>query len=65
MAVLSRADPHPIEAAKVDGCNAWQVFRHISLPFVMPFIYIAPSGYLGLRQRHSRHRLTSGCGLTA
>ncbi len=34
--------PHePIEAAKVDGCNPWQVFRHITLPFLMPFIYIA------------------------
>ena len=31
----------PIEAAKVDGCNSWQVFRHITLPFLMPFVYIA------------------------
>lgn len=31
----------PIEAARVDGCNPWQVFRHITLPFLMPFIYIA------------------------
>ncbi|MQT11777.1 carbohydrate ABC transporter permease [Segnochrobactrum spirostomi] len=31
----------PIEAAKVDGCNPIQVFRHITLPFLMPFIYIA------------------------
>ncbi len=31
----------PIEAAKVDGCNAWQVFRHITLPFIMPFAFIA------------------------
>ncbi len=31
----------PIEAAKVDGCTAWQTFRHITLPFLMPFIYIA------------------------
>ncbi len=31
----------PIEAARVDGCNSWQVFRHITLPFLMPFIYIA------------------------
>ncbi|KNG92683.1 carbohydrate ABC transporter permease [Pseudaestuariivita atlantica] len=31
----------PIEAAKVDGCSNWQVFRHITLPFLMPFIYIA------------------------
>ena len=31
----------PIEAAKVDGCNAVQTFRHITLPFLMPFIFIA------------------------
>ncbi|MEM7047448.1 MAG: sugar ABC transporter permease [Pseudomonadota bacterium] len=31
----------PIEAAKVDGCNPWQVFRHITLPFLMPFAFIA------------------------
>lgn len=31
----------PLEAAKVDGCNAWQIFRHITLPFLMPFAYIA------------------------
>ncbi|MDA7827671.1 sugar ABC transporter permease [Rhodobacteraceae bacterium] len=31
----------PLEAARVDGCNPWQVFRHITLPFIMPFAYIA------------------------
>jgi len=31
----------PLEAARVDGCNAWQVFRHITLPFIMPFAFIA------------------------
>ena len=31
----------PMEAAKVDGCTPWQSFRHITLPFLMPFIYIA------------------------
>jgi multiple sugar transport system permease protein len=31
----------PIEASKVDGCNAWQTFRHITLPFLTPFLYIA------------------------
>lgn len=31
----------PLEAAKVDGCTAFQTFRHITLPFLMPFIFIA------------------------
>ena len=31
----------PLEAAKVDGCNPWQVFRHITMPFLMPFAFIA------------------------
>lgn len=31
----------PVEAAKVDGCNNWQTFRHVTLPLLMPFIYIA------------------------
>ncbi|WP_207102595.1 carbohydrate ABC transporter permease [Paracoccus shandongensis] len=31
----------PLEAAKVDGCSPWQSFRFVTLPFLMPFIYIA------------------------
>ncbi len=31
----------PLEAARVDGCTPWQSFRHISLPYLMPFIWIA------------------------
>jgi multiple sugar transport system permease protein len=31
----------PVEAAKVDGCTPWQSFRYVTLPFLMPFIYIA------------------------
>lgn len=31
----------PLEAAKVDGCTAIQSFRHIVLPFLLPFIWIA------------------------
>lgn len=41
LAGLMALPKEPIEAAKVDGCNSWQVFRHISLPFLMPFVYIA------------------------
>jgi multiple sugar transport system permease protein len=31
----------PVEAARVDGCTPWQTFRYVTLPFLMPFIYIA------------------------
>jgi multiple sugar transport system permease protein len=31
----------PLEAARVDGCSAWQSFRYITLPFLAPFITIA------------------------
>jgi multiple sugar transport system permease protein len=31
----------PLEAARVDGCSAWQSFRYITLPFLSPFITIA------------------------
>src|SRR5690554_4896240 len=41
LAGLLALPKEPIEAAKVDGCNPWQVFRHITLPFLMPFIFIA------------------------
>jgi len=41
LAGLMALPKDPIEAAKVDGCNAWQTFRHITLPFLMPFVYIA------------------------
>ena len=41
LAGLFAMPKEPIEAARVDGCNNWQVFRHITLPFLMPFVYIA------------------------
>jgi multiple sugar transport system permease protein len=41
LAGLMALPKEPIEAAKVDGCNPVQVFRHITLPFLMPFVYIA------------------------
>ncbi|MBW7921713.1 MAG: sugar ABC transporter permease [Rubellimicrobium sp.] len=41
LAGLLALPKEPIEAARVDGCNPWQVFRHITLPFLMPFIFIA------------------------
>ena len=41
LAGLMAMPKEPVEAAKVDGCNPLQVFRHITLPFLMPFVYIA------------------------
>jgi multiple sugar transport system permease protein len=31
----------PYEAAILDGANTWQMFRHITLPLVWPFIVVA------------------------
>ncbi len=41
LAGLMALPKEPVEAARVDGCNPVQVFQHITLPFLMPFIYIA------------------------
>lgn len=41
LAGLMALPKEPLEAARVDGCNGFQVFRHITLPFLMPFIFIA------------------------
>ncbi len=41
LAGLMALPKDPVEAARVDGCNPLQVFQHITLPFLMPFIYIA------------------------
>ena len=31
----------PYEAARLDGASAWQMFRHITLPLVWPFVIVA------------------------
>lgn len=38
LAGLSTLPEEPDEAARVDGANAWQRFRHITLPLLMPVI---------------------------
>jgi len=30
----------PIEAARIDGANAWQVFRHVVLPLLRPAMVV-------------------------
>ncbi|MCJ8322447.1 MAG: sugar ABC transporter permease [Rhizobiales bacterium] len=41
LAGLFSMPQEPLEAAQVDGCNSWQIFKHITLPFIMPFAFIA------------------------
>ncbi|WOD13580.1 carbohydrate ABC transporter permease [Paraburkholderia kirstenboschensis] len=41
LAGLMALPKDPIEASKVDGCTRWQTFRYVTLPYLMPFIYIA------------------------
>jgi multiple sugar transport system permease protein len=41
LAGLMAMPREPLEAAKVDGCTPWQSFRYVTLPFIMPFAYIA------------------------
>ena len=38
---LASLPSDPYEAAVLDGANLWQVFRHITLPLVWPFIVVA------------------------
>jgi multiple sugar transport system permease protein len=38
---LASLPTDPYEAARLDGANAWQCFRHITLPLVWPFILVA------------------------
>ena len=38
---LASLPADPYEAARLDGANSWQVFRHVTLPLVWPFIMVA------------------------
>jgi len=38
---LAAIPAEPYESAQIDGATRWQVFRYISLPLIMPFLFIA------------------------
>ena len=38
---LSAIPSEPYESAQIDGATPWQTFRQISLPMIMPFLFIA------------------------
>ncbi len=41
IAGLAALPGEPFEAARVDGASAWQSFRHITLPLMMPTLIVA------------------------
>lgn len=38
---LAAAPTEPYESAQIDGATRWQMFRHITLPLIAPFILVA------------------------
>ena len=40
VAGLAAVPRDPIEAASVDGASAWQVFRHITAPLLLPTLLV-------------------------
>jgi len=38
---LAAIPAEPYESAQIDGATRWQMFRYISLPLIMPFLFIA------------------------
>ena len=38
---LAAIPTEPYESALIDGANFWQMFRYITLPLILPFIFIA------------------------
>lgn len=38
---LASLPTEPYESAVIDGANVWQIFRHITLPLITPFLFIA------------------------
>jgi len=40
LAGLQGVDPSLVDASKVDGCNAWQTFRHVIFPLLGPVTVI-------------------------
>ena len=38
---LQSVSQDQIEAAKLDGANSWQIFKYVSLPWLVPYIFLA------------------------
>ena len=38
---LASLPTEPYESARLDGATEWQLFRHVTLPLIMPFVVVA------------------------
>ena len=41
LAALEALNPEPVEAARIDGANAWQIFFHIKFVSILPVLEVA------------------------
>ena len=65
MAGIMGIDQSIFEAATIDGANAWQVFRRVTLPLLMPIlIYVVITALIGgLQMFDVPQVLTKGLGM--
>ena len=65
MAGIMGIDQSIFEAATIDGANAWQVFRRVTLPLLMPIlIYVVITALIGgLQMFDVPQVLTKGMGM--
>jgi multiple sugar transport system permease protein len=51
LAGLQNIPDHYYEAARIDGANGWQLFRHITLPLLMPTtLFVLVTAFIGHMQ---------------
>lgn len=64
-AALTNTDNGIIEASKIDGANAWQRFKSVTLPSIMPVtFFLLITGIIGNLQDFTRFSLVGGYDAT-
>lgn len=62
-AALTSVDPTYYEAAEIDGANAWQKFRMITIPAISPTIFfLLTTGLINTLQEFARSQIWSQAG---
>ena len=56
--------PEPLyEAAKIDGANSWQAFRHITIPLIMPtMLFVTVTQFIAHMQVFAQPYIVTGGG---